>query len=64
MRQGISFLPLKINGKLPEKEGAAWMDGKWIFPIESIIIFIRILHFMHNYLKKLPDSENPKHPLA
>lgn len=33
MRQGTSFLPPKMRGKLEEKLGAAWMAGNMIIPI-------------------------------
>lgn len=33
MRQGTSFLPPKMKGKLEEKLGTAWMAGNMIFPM-------------------------------
>ena len=36
MRQGILETEPKIWGKELEKEGAAWMDAKWILPILSL----------------------------
>ena len=36
MRQGTFFLPSKMKGKVDEKDGAAWIAGKAIFPIEQL----------------------------
>jgi hypothetical protein len=35
MRQGMSFRFPKMWGKLVGKQGAASMEGKWIFPMQS-----------------------------
>ena len=36
MRQGMLDSVPKIWGKELEKEGAAWMEAKWIFPMLSL----------------------------
>ena len=36
MRQGMLVTSPKICGKELEKEGAAWMDAKWILPMLSL----------------------------
>ena len=36
MRHGMLDCAPKICGKELEKDGAAWMDAKWIFPMLSL----------------------------
>ena len=36
MRHGMFDCAPKICGKELEKDGAAWMDAKWIFPMLSL----------------------------
>ena len=36
MRQGTSFFSSKMNGNVEENDGAAWIAGNPIFPIEQL----------------------------
>ena len=38
IKQGISVLFAKISGNVLENEGAAWTEGKWYFPMESLSV--------------------------
>ena len=42
MRHGILEALPKICGKELEKEGAAWMDAKWILPMLSLYARVRV----------------------
>ena len=58
MRHGIvAFVP-KICGKELEKEGAAWMDAKWIFPILSLFGGEEVS--IYERMERTHESLNPK----